>query len=349
MASAALKMEMEIGSVFNPSEDICTFSPVPNWLMCRPEISFGAKCLYARLRQYAGKNNEVFPKICTLAKELGTSERSVGRYIRELEKISLIQSVRRGQGRSNTYSFLSHIWQYQRQSDTSRYDRAVNSGSDKLSVLYKEEKNTSKEKLTAGGAGAAVVSPGNDDELPKKNNPTATVMSLPDEQQTKTMLDLIPSDIPVTEGIKRIVRAHLAKSGEELVKRNIAYVNAVKLRDRSAYRAYLDKALREDYGIDHAEKQKMVQQAVRQSQEKATETEQQAKRELTEGLNAAQRREEIAKNADTLPDDEKKSLQKQYLETLKGRIRCREERRSLSDLFKKSIGFRLFLESSATA
>jgi Helix-turn-helix domain len=53
----------------------------PNWLMRRREISKGAKLCYARLAQYAGQDGACFPKQCTLASELGVSERTVNNYI----------------------------------------------------------------------------------------------------------------------------------------------------------------------------------------------------------------------------------------------------------------------------
>ncbi len=85
-------------------------SLVPNWLLCRTEISQGAKLCYGRLAQYAGKDGECFPKQRTLARELGVSTRTAREYIRELEKFHLLESERPGLGMANRYFFLDHPW-----------------------------------------------------------------------------------------------------------------------------------------------------------------------------------------------------------------------------------------------
>jgi len=230
---------LEIGNSFNPYQSDDTFSPVPNWLMSRPEVSFGAKCLYGRLRQYSGKNGLICPKLETLSYEMGTSERNITRLLNELRKHCLIRSIRRGLGQSNLYELLTHIWMYQRgepvpepeKSIKSCPDRSVSSDWTNPSTHTFKRKN--QEKTTA----------------------PAAVVSLPDDSQTKDMLDLIPADVPVSWGIQRIIKAHLAKSGQELVRRNIEYTNAY-IRDKMKYRAYLDKSLREDWGKEKTGKGK---------------------------------------------------------------------------------------------
>jgi len=83
---------------------------VPNWLMCRIEVKPGPKLLYARLCQYAGKDGKCFPKQQTLAKELGTSVRTVARWMKELKDHGLIETTRLGKRCSNRYFFLEHPW-----------------------------------------------------------------------------------------------------------------------------------------------------------------------------------------------------------------------------------------------
>lgn len=94
---------------FNPYKHF-TGSFLPNWLLERTEISQGAKLAYARLAQYAGENGEAFPKQDTLGSELGVSERSARNYLKELAEAQLIESVRRGLGKTNSYFFLTHDW-----------------------------------------------------------------------------------------------------------------------------------------------------------------------------------------------------------------------------------------------
>lgn len=58
-----------------------TFAPIPNDILCRKDISHGAKLCCARLIQYAGKGDKAFPKLPTLAGELGMSVRAVQRIL----------------------------------------------------------------------------------------------------------------------------------------------------------------------------------------------------------------------------------------------------------------------------
>ena len=83
---------------------------MPNWLLQREDVSMGAKLIYAKLCQYAGKNGECFPKQSAIAKDLGISRRQVIRYVDELIENHLIVTVKVGfQGR-NVYKFLWHEW-----------------------------------------------------------------------------------------------------------------------------------------------------------------------------------------------------------------------------------------------
>lgn len=83
---------------------------VPNWLMERPEVAPGAKLLYGRLAQHAGRKNRCYPGQKTLARELAVSARMIRRYLRELIDIGLIEERQRGLNRSNLYYFLKHEW-----------------------------------------------------------------------------------------------------------------------------------------------------------------------------------------------------------------------------------------------
>ena len=83
---------------------------VPNWLLCRTEISHGAKLTYARLCQYAGKTGDCFPCQNTLAREVGVRGRTIRDYLAELEDQRLIERQHRGRNRSDAYYFLRHSW-----------------------------------------------------------------------------------------------------------------------------------------------------------------------------------------------------------------------------------------------
>jgi len=83
----------------------------PNWLLRHTikEISWGAKATFGRLTEFAGVNGKCFPPIDLISNELGVSERTIQRYIRELKQLKLIEIARRP-GSSNEYHFLDHPW-----------------------------------------------------------------------------------------------------------------------------------------------------------------------------------------------------------------------------------------------
>ena len=85
-------------------------SLLPNWLLCRKEVSHGAKLTYARLCQFAGQNGDCFPSQQTIAREIGAAARSVRDYLSELEAYGLIERERRGLRRTSVYHFLHHHW-----------------------------------------------------------------------------------------------------------------------------------------------------------------------------------------------------------------------------------------------
>lgn len=72
------------------------------------KLSHGAKMCYGRLARYAGKDSLCFPGIKTIAKEIGVSRRAADDYLKELKNFGLIESRRRGLGKSNIYYFLDH-------------------------------------------------------------------------------------------------------------------------------------------------------------------------------------------------------------------------------------------------
>ena len=94
---------------YNPYK-LFRFCPIPNWLMQRPEVSYGAKCLFGQLTQHAGEDGFCFPSQKTLAKELGCSVRQVKRFVAELKQHKLIATVRDSAHQSNSYIFLVHPW-----------------------------------------------------------------------------------------------------------------------------------------------------------------------------------------------------------------------------------------------
>jgi hypothetical protein len=76
---------------------------VPNFILTKQDVSVGAKLAYAMLLKYAWGDDACFPGQMKLAKDMGSGERSVRRYLDELEKDGLLEIVQRGLGKTNLY------------------------------------------------------------------------------------------------------------------------------------------------------------------------------------------------------------------------------------------------------
>jgi hypothetical protein len=77
---------------------------VPNFILESKDISAGAKLTYAMLLKYARELDQCFPGQDRLARDMGHGERSVRRWLRELEHAELVTIKQRGQGRPNLYT-----------------------------------------------------------------------------------------------------------------------------------------------------------------------------------------------------------------------------------------------------
>ena len=87
--------------------DIATqrgWTGVPNFILESKEMSVGAKLIYAMLLKYAREMDECFPGQDRLAKDVGNGERSVRRWLKELQQVGLVTIKQRGQGRPNLYT-----------------------------------------------------------------------------------------------------------------------------------------------------------------------------------------------------------------------------------------------------
>ena len=83
---------------------------MPNWLLCQPDVSHGAKLIYSRLTQYAEVEGYAEPKQEALALEVGCELRQLRRYLSELAGHKLIEVQQPGGQRPNRYYFLTHDW-----------------------------------------------------------------------------------------------------------------------------------------------------------------------------------------------------------------------------------------------
>ena len=79
------------------------FTQVPNFILENPDLSEGAKVVYSLFLRYAWDNDFCFPGQQTLAKSMGRGVATVNRFVKELEKVGLIDITKRGQGRTNLY------------------------------------------------------------------------------------------------------------------------------------------------------------------------------------------------------------------------------------------------------
>jgi len=85
-------------------EDLVTrhgFTQVPNFLLTNKDLSVGAKLYYAMLLKYAREKDYCFPGQQTLAEDIGSSERSVRTYQKELEDVGFLEVVQRGLGKTS--------------------------------------------------------------------------------------------------------------------------------------------------------------------------------------------------------------------------------------------------------
>jgi len=79
------------------------FTQVPNFILTNKDLSVGAKLLYAMLLKYAWSDNGCFPGQQKLAKDMGSGERSVRTYQKELEDAKCLEVKQRGLGKTNLY------------------------------------------------------------------------------------------------------------------------------------------------------------------------------------------------------------------------------------------------------
>ena len=79
------------------------FTQVPNFLLTNKNLSVGAKLAYAMLLKYAWADDAVFPGQQTLADDMGSGERSVRTYLKELEDAKFLEVKQRGLGKTNLY------------------------------------------------------------------------------------------------------------------------------------------------------------------------------------------------------------------------------------------------------
>jgi helix-turn-helix protein len=79
------------------------FTQVPNFVLTNKDLSVGAKLAYAMLLKYAWTDEACFPGQQKLAEDMGSGERSVRTYLKELEDAKFLEVKQRGLGKTNLY------------------------------------------------------------------------------------------------------------------------------------------------------------------------------------------------------------------------------------------------------
>lgn len=80
------------------------FVQVPNFVLKNPNLSLGARIVYAMFLSYAWQNESCFPGQDRLAQDMGMSRSRVTEFVGELERAKFITIERRGQGKTNLYT-----------------------------------------------------------------------------------------------------------------------------------------------------------------------------------------------------------------------------------------------------
>jgi len=79
------------------------FTQVPNFILTNKDLSVGAKLAYAMLLKYTWTDDACFPGQQKLADDMGSGERSVRTYLKELEDAGFLEVTQRGLGKTNLY------------------------------------------------------------------------------------------------------------------------------------------------------------------------------------------------------------------------------------------------------
>ena len=76
-------------------------------MLTNEALSVGAKLAYAMLLKYAWTDDACFPGQAKLAKDMGSAERSIRTYLKELETAGFLEIIQRGLGNTEHLSPLS--------------------------------------------------------------------------------------------------------------------------------------------------------------------------------------------------------------------------------------------------
>jgi hypothetical protein len=84
------------------------FTQLPRYVLQDKKLTFGARLTYAVLLSYAWQEDRCFPGQERMAKDLGTTDRSVRTFLSELKDKGYIDWKQQGLGKPNIYYILDY-------------------------------------------------------------------------------------------------------------------------------------------------------------------------------------------------------------------------------------------------
>lgn len=97
--------EPERWASFEDAAEAEGFAMIPNAVLRSPGLSVTAKVAYALLKSYAWQDPHAFPGQKRMMQELNVGEHTLRAALQELKDSGLLNIKRRGQGRTNLYTF----------------------------------------------------------------------------------------------------------------------------------------------------------------------------------------------------------------------------------------------------
>jgi len=113
------------------------FTQLPNYVLKDKKLSFGARLAYAVLLSYAWQDESCFPGQARMAEDLGTTDRSIRTFLKELRQRGYITWKQQGLNKPNIYYLLDY------KPLEIRADRKPDSGQERKGTAGQERKNIS--------------------------------------------------------------------------------------------------------------------------------------------------------------------------------------------------------------
>lgn len=84
------------------------FTQLPNYILKDTRLSFGARLTFAVLLSYAWQEGSCFPGQGRMAKDLGTTDRSIRTFLTELKTKGYVDWKQQGLNKPNIYYILDY-------------------------------------------------------------------------------------------------------------------------------------------------------------------------------------------------------------------------------------------------